>query len=297
MGDAAVSEEKVVEATPIAQPEKEEKTEKKSTSTKKAKSRGQSLAIKELQQTKSDSEEELDLFKNNIYIVFVECETPGNIGFLARTMANFGLRNLVLINPPTLTPEAYYQATHGKYIVENALVYPNLNDFYQSKRIDFKIASTGIAGGSYNLSRIPLKPEDLAKSINVNNKIAILFGREGDGLSNKEIEDCDICVSIPTDPTYPILNISHAAAIIFYELFKNKHEFPVEGLEESSHLEKEYLVKDMTYLINSLDIPEHKKKNGLKTFRNIINRAFITGREAHTFKGILRRLKNKIGEQ
>ena len=297
MGDAAVSEEKVVEATPIAQPEKEEKTEKKSTSTKKAKSRGQSLAIKELQQTKSDSEEELDLFKNNIYIVFVECETPGNIGFLARTMANFGLRNLVLINPPTLTPEAYYQATHGKYIVENALVYPNLNDFYQSKRIDFKIASTGIAGGSYNLSRIPLKPEDLAKSINVNNKIAILFGREGDGLSNKEIEDCDICVSIPTDPTYPILNISHAAAIIFYELFKNKHEFPVEGLEESSHLEKEYLVKDMTDLINSLYIPEHKKKNGLKTFRNIINRAFITGREAHTFKGILRRLKNKIGEQ
>lgn len=297
MGDAAVSEEKVVEATPITQPEKEEKTEKKSTSTKKAKFRGQSLAIKELQQTKSDSEEELDLFKNNIYIVFVECETPGNIGFLARTMANFGLRNLVLINPPTLTPEAYYQATHGKYIVENALVYPNLNDFYQSKRIDFKIASTGIAGGSYNLSRIPLKPEDLAKSINVNNKIAILFGREGDGLSNKEIEDCDICVSIPTDPTYPILNISHAAAIIFYELFKNKHEFPVEGLEESSHLEKEYLVKDMTDLINSLDIPEHKKKNGLKTFRNIINRAFITGREAHTFKGILRRLKNKIGEQ
>ena len=294
MGDVAVSEEKVVEATPIAQPEEDKKTEKKSASTKKAKSRGQSLAIKELQQTKSDSKEELDLFKNNIYIVFVECETPGNIGFLARTMANFGLRNLVLINPPTLTPEAYYQATHGKYIVEKALVYPSLDEFYQSKRIDFKIASTGIAGGSYNLSRIPLKPEDLAKSININSKIAILFGREGDGLSNKEIEDCDMCVSIPTDPTYPILNISHAAAIIFYELFKNRHEFPVEGLEESSSLEKEYLVKDMTDLINSLDIPEHKKKNGLKTFRNIINRAFITGREAHTFKGILRRLNMKI---
>ena len=209
-------------------------------------------------------------------------------------MANFGLKNLVLINPPTLTPEAYYQATHGKYIVENALVYPSLDEFYQSKRIDFKIASTGVAGGSYNLSRIPLRPEQLSESININNKIALLFGREGDGLSNKEIEDCDLCVSIPTDPSYPILNISHAAAIIFYELFKNKHEYAVEGLEESSSLEKEYLIKDMTDLINGLDIPEHKKKNGLKTFKNIINRAFITGREAHTFKGILRRLKNKM---
>ena len=39
-----------------------------------------------------------------------------------------------------------------------------------------------------------------------------------------------------------------------------------------------------------------EKKNGKKTFNNIISRAFITGREAHTLKGILRRLKNKIGE-
>lgn len=294
IGDAAVSEQKVVETTPVNSPEEEPKTEKKSTSRKKAKSRGQSLAIKDLQQTKNDSEEELDLFKNNIYIVFVECETPGNIGFLARTMANFGLKNLVLINPPTLTQEAYYQATHGKYIVENALIYQTLDEFYKSKRIDFKIASTGVAGGSYNLSRIPLKPEQLGESINVNNKIAILFGREGNGLTNNEIENCDLCVSIPTDPTYPILNISHAAAIIFYELFKNKHEFPVEGLEESTSLEKDYIIQDMADLINSLDIPEHKKKNGLKTFKNIINRAFITGRESHTFKGILRRLKNKL---
>ena len=294
IGDAAVSEQKVVETTPVTSPEEEKKAEKKSTSTKKAKSRGQSLAIKDLQQNKKEEDDELNSFKNNIYVVFVECETPGNIGFLARTMANFGLKNLVLINPPKLTPEAHYQATHGKYIVENALTYPSLDEFYQSKRIDFKIASTGIAGGSYNLSRIPLKPEQLSESININNKIALLFGREGDGLSNKEIDDCDICVSIPTDPTYPILNISHAAAIIFYELFKNKHEYAVEGLEESSSLEKEYLIKDMTDLINTLDIPEHKKKNGLKTFKNIINRAFITGREAHTFKGILRRLKNKL---
>jgi len=295
IGDTAVSEQKVVETTPINSPEEEKKAEKKSTSTKKAKSRGQSLAIKDLQQQPKEEESELDLFKNNIYIVFVECETPGNIGFLARTMANFGLKNLVLINPPTLTPEAYYQATHGKYIVENALVYPSLDEFYRSKRIDFKIASTGVAGGSYNFSRIPIRPEQLSESININNKIAILFGREGDGLTNKEIENCDLCVSIPTDPTYPILNISHAAAIIFYELFKNKHEYAVEGLEESTLLEKEYLIKDMEELIGKLDIPDHKKRNGLKTFKNIINRAFITGREAHTLKGILRRLKNKMG--
>ena len=299
IGDAAVREEKVVETTAMASPEekKESKSEKKSTSTKKAASTKQARGTGRVKLIREKEDEEVSLFKENIYIVFVECETPGNVGFLARTMANFGLKNLVLINPTKLTNEAYYQATHGKYIVENAKIYPTLDDFYQSQRIDFKVASTGTVGGSYNLSRIPIKPEELGKSINVENKIAILFGREGDGLSNKEISDCDICVSIPTDPTYPIMNISHAAAIIFYELFKNKHEFGVEGLSESSPLEKEYLQKDMDSLIDSLDIPEHKKKNGKKTFNNRISRAFITGREAHTMKGILRRLNNKLGEQ
>ena len=298
-GDVAVSEEKVVETAAISSPEKKEEStaEKKSASTKKAKSRVQSRGSARSKITRKQEEKEVSLFKENIYIVFVECETPGNIGFLARTMANFGLKNLVLINPPTLTNEAYYQATHGKYIVENAKIYPTLDDFYQSQRIDFKVASTGMAGGSYNLSRIPLRPEELGKAMNVSNKIAILFGREGDGLTNKEIGDCDICVSIPADPTYPIMNISHAAAIIFYELFKNKHEYGVEGVIESSELEKELLVQDMKELIDYLDIPDHKKRNGLKTFNNIISRAFITGREAHTFKGILRRLKNKLGEQ
>ena len=105
IGDAAVSEEKIVE-TNLNSPEVKEKTksEKKSTSSKKSKSKKQSRGIKIAKGPEDDAEKELINFKNNIYIVFVECETPGNIGFLARTMANFGLKNLVLINPPTLTP-------------------------------------------------------------------------------------------------------------------------------------------------------------------------------------------------
>ena len=96
-------------------------------------------------------------------------------------MANFGLKNLVLINPPTLTPEAFYQATHGKYIVDNAKIYHTLDEFYQSQRIDFKVASTGVAGGSYNLSRIPVRPENLGKtSIPTIKPLFYLEGKEMD---------------------------------------------------------------------------------------------------------------------
>lgn len=299
MGDVAVSEETIVNQHELNSSENEtkEKTKANETSTKKAKKKSQSNSKEISKQLKKDSnEKETNNLKNNVYIVFVECETPGNIGFLARTMANFGLSKLVLINPTELKEEAFYQAMHAKHLVENAMIFDSLNDFYKHVVIDFKVASTGVAGGSYNLSRIPIKPTELGRIINPNVNTAIIFGREGNGLTNKEIENCDITVSIPTDPSYPIMNISHAAAIILYELFKNQNEFPVEGLEESTSIEKEYLLKDMAEIIDTLSIPDHKKKTGLRSFKNIINRAFITGREAHTLKGILRRLKMKQEE-
>ena len=40
--------------------------------------------------------------------------------------------------------------------------------------------------------------------MHVNGNIALLFGREGDGLNNQEIEQCDILVTIPTSDEYQL---------------------------------------------------------------------------------------------
>lgn len=286
----------VKEDNPVLEEKKEKSSESSKTKTKtKASSTKRGKKLSTVEGIKFSKEH--NLLEDNIYIIFVECESPGNVGFLARVMANFGLKNLVLINPCKLKDESFYQAMHAKSIVENAVksaTYPTLKDFFKTQEINFIVGTTGTPGGSYNLSRIPIKPQELVKSMNLNSKIAILFGREGNGLSNEEINMCDIIVSIPTDPSYPIMNVSHAAAIICYELFKNKNEFPVEGLEEANNIEKELLLKDMDEIIKELNIPTHKEKTALKSFKNIINRAFITGREAHTLKGILRRILMKF---
>jgi TrmH family RNA methyltransferase len=229
-----------------------------------------------------------------IYVVFVEPKTPGNIGFLARTMKNFGLRQLVLINPCALEHEAYYQSMHAREIIYNRQEYNSLTEFLETLRIDFAVGTTGTAGGSYNIPRIAVNPENLAQSLNVQGDIALIFGREGDGLTNQELELCDVVVSIPTHESYPILNITHAAAIIFYELFKTEKEYPVEDLDKASLEEKEGLIEYMDDVLDNLDYPSHKKKNASTVFRRIMGRAFISGREAHTLKGMFRRIKERI---
>jgi tRNA C32,U32 (ribose-2'-O)-methylase TrmJ len=39
-------------------------------------------------------------------------------------------------------------------------------------------------------------------------------------LANEELALCDIVVTIPANPENPILNVSHAAAVIFYEVYR-----------------------------------------------------------------------------
>ena len=69
IGDAAVSEEKVVETASMNSPEKEEesKTEKKSASTKKAASTKQSRGTARSKIVREQEEKEISLFKENIY--------------------------------------------------------------------------------------------------------------------------------------------------------------------------------------------------------------------------------------
>jgi TrmH family RNA methyltransferase len=232
--------------------------------------------------------------KKMIYIVFVEPESPGNIGFLARTMKNFGFSNLVLINPGKIENETYYHAMHARDVISERRTYNSLEEFASEERIDFMVGTTGVAGGSYNIQRIAVTPEQLADSMNINGKLALIFGREGNGLSNHEITLCDLVVSIPTHESYPIMNISHAASIILYELFKKEKKYPVEDLGEASLIEKESLISNMDEIINKLDYPNHKSKNASIVFRRLLGRSFISGREAHTLKGTLRRIKTRL---
>ena len=229
-----------------------------------------------------------------IYTVFVEPKTPGNIGFLARTMKNFGLKKLVLINPCELENSAYYQASHARDVVQDAKKYDSISEFIQENEITTIIGTTGTAGGSYNIPRIPITPEELGKNMHINGNIALLFGREGEGLSNEELELCDILVTIPTSEEYPIMNISHAAAIVFYEIYKNQKDYPVDNMEIASFEDKNVITELCNEIISKLDYPDHKRRNVEIISKRIIGRAFIAGRESKMLRGTLKRINTRI---
>lgn len=220
-------------------------------------------------------------------VVFVEPESSGNIGALARAMKNFGLRELILVNPKCkIDKETRNRAKHANDLLEKARI---VKSFEKIGSFDFVIGTTGKIAKHYDEVRHSISPKELAGQMKTKGNIAIVFGREGMGLTNKELSLCDIIVHIPTDERYPVMNVSHAAAIVFYELFSNKQKQVI----EASGKEKEVLFDYFGEIVNSLAVIRDKKKV-IKIFKNIVNRSMIAGKEAHALAGALGEIRKKI---
>jgi len=156
-----------------------------------------------------------------IDIILIEPENSGNIGAIARVMKNFGFVNLVLINPVgEINKTAMDRACHAKDVLKKAKIRTNR----VLKNYDYLVGTTAKLGNDYNIPRCPVYPEELRDKImrprNKKRKMGLVFGREGKGLFNSEIEKMDFLVTIPTSKIYPVMNLSHSVSVILYELSK-----------------------------------------------------------------------------
>lgn len=223
----------------------------------------------------------------DVTVIFVEPENWGNVGSIARCMKNFGFEKLMLVTHDTPNDEARTLAMHAADVLENAIRVPTLRDALAM--VDTSIATTCVDGSDKNFRKVTVTPRELATV--VCGKVGILIGREGTGLTNEEIASCDVILRIPTSPSYPAMNASHACCVILYEF----SQIPLRRRYRSaSHLEKELIMKDFFHIVENVESRDFKKEVARDVFSAIIHRSFMTGREAYTLKGILRRLRRRL---
>src|SRR2546427_307513 len=137
---------------------------------------------------------------------------------------------------------------------------------------DLIAGTTGIATQSEKrFLRIASTPREFAARMAImDGTLALLFGREDFGLLSEELARCDALVSIPAAEEYPILNISHAAAIVLYELFAAETK---RHPREASQAEKEHLHDALRDLLDATRYPTHLKGRTIIMFRRMIGRA------------------------
>ncbi len=152
-----------------------------------------------------------------IDIVLVGTLNSGNVGSVARAMANMGLSSLILVSPRCkIDAQSYAMATHGDDILRSARTLTSLRDAIAQ---DVYVFGTTARSRRWRDSIDPRELGGRAAQHARGGRVAIVFGPEDMGLSNDELELCNEVVGIPTAEGASSLNVSHAVLLVCYELF------------------------------------------------------------------------------
>lgn len=229
---------------------------------------------------------------DNIFILLLYPKRSGNVGSIARVMKNFSLKNLRVVSNRNIlkTFETKKMAVHAYDVIEKAQNYITLSEAISD--LSVVVGATG----KFHKDAPTLIDVDFFSdflSLAEKNKVGILFGPEDRGLSNEELAMCSYTITLPTNPNYPSLNLSHAVGIIAWEIFKRidlERPRKVRRIVTKDNMERLYnMMEDVYTEIGFLD--KINPARIMKALRSLYDRIEITDRELRILLGILKQTK------
>lgn len=230
-------------------------------------------------------------------VVLVGTQIAANLGSTARVMRNMGLNDLVLVAPECDLADrnARQLSTHGEEILDQARIVADLG---QAVADCFLVAGTSARiGGPFRRQAVrtpdAIMP-DLVEALEVG-PVALVFGPERTGLSNAELTRCHYLVHIPTDDSYPALNLAQAVAICLYELRRRwlNRSIPSKGIAGPvPFAEQERMFSRLQEALEAVHFLYGTNAASLMhAIRHLIGRARPTAMELDLLFGLARQLR------
>ena len=229
---------------------------------------------------------------SSIDIVLVGTLNSGNIGSVARAMANMGFPRLSLVSPRCkIDQQSYAMATHGDDILRSARTFSSLRDALAD--VVYVFGTTART----RRWRDALSPHELggrAVQHARGGRVALVFGPEDMGLSNDELELCNEVVSIATAEGASSLNISHAVILICYELFLASSEAQASddaAIEPAPVSMVEAMYDHMRESLLEIGfLNQQNPEYTLGMIRRVLSRTGLSVAEARMLRGLFRQL-------
>ena len=233
--------------------------------------------------------------RDRFAFVLYRPQSAGNIGAAARALKNMGFDDLRLVAPGTLkSREASAMAVHADDVLARATVYPDL----AAALADCSLAvGTTSRRGGYRSRAIPLRSAAAELTALAGaNKIAIVFGREDRGLTNRELKLCHRLITIPTAPEYPSLNLAQAVMVVAYELMLTADTSAAIEANKALHFVEASVSDPMLErlaegLVSIGFIPDDNPDHIMLAIREIFGRSGLTAREVEILNGMARQIR------
>lgn len=232
----------------------------------------------------------------NIRIVLVNTSHTGNIGSTARAMKTMGLSDFYLVDPvsPPDGKSSALAAGAGD-VLANAKIVDSVAEAVKDCSL-----IVGTSARSRTLPWPMLTPRECGVQMVQEAKsgpVALVFGRENNGLSNDELQLCHFHVCIPANPEYSSLNLAAAVQTLCYEIrmgFLAQDTYPVVEQEYplSEDLERFYQHLEQTLTDTGFIVQNHPGVVMTK-LRRMVNRARPESQELNILRGILSAIDKK----
>ena len=229
-----------------------------------------------------------------VRIVLVEPAGALNVGAIARIMKNMGLQHLVIVNPQCdpLAIEAQHMAVHALDILESAQQVATLLEGLQgcTKAIATTVRVRTFGKLEHPRTTLPWLLEEPGKT-------ALIFGPEYRGLSNEELNYAQRFVYIPSNPSYPSLNLAQAVAICCYELSQSSQinstsdQLLATSDRASFDVLEGYYQQLEDILLKIGYVYPHTAASRMEKFRHLFNRAQLNKSEVAMLRGILSQIE------
>lgn len=225
--------------------------------------------------------------------LLIEPEYAINLGAIARVLMNFGVKRIHIVNPKVSLddPQVIMFAKRAYPLIKKAKIYDTVDDAIKKIKPKLIIGTTGVKKRfRRGIMRKVIPLPEAREKVKRKGKILILFGREGTGLNKYESSLCHFFVMIPTCDAYPVMNLSHAVAVVAYEMENIKWE----DAEDIGDIEQ--LCATFNMFVDTVDmVTDVRKKDKIKqSFRNVVSRGLPAPKEAHSLIAILYRAQEVI---
>ena len=194
-------------------------------------------------------------------------------------MANNGIHTLRIVGKREDYDDTRVRilAIHAAYIWEKA-------EFFDSIRAATKdctcAAGTTRCRGKKRKGKL-LLPEEFVSVTDTNSaKAAIVFGNERTGLTDDELLECTVGVTIPSSQEFASLNLSHAVHVMCYHCFRETQK-DFSGYTPISLERLEKTVSKITNSLEKIGFFSRTGKTDMSLFwRNLLSRAALSESEA-----------------
>ena len=209
-------------------------------------------------------------------------------------MKTMGFKHLYLVNPDKYpNPQATAMAAGADDVLDNAIVTQTL-----SEALTGCAFAIGMSARKRYLSHETVNAREAAVQANQYagvQKVAFVFGTEMSGLTNAELDCCQLLAMIPANPEYSSLNLAMAVQLVSYELrmtaLEGKPEANInapagEPLATNDELERFYSHLEETLLHIGYLNPNAPKKL-FERMRRLYSRARLEKEEVNLLRGVL----------